>query len=276
MTQMMVHPDSQKNPSREHRFPHNTSNYLGLFTVSEAGKPGAGFDIPTGLTGTVVLSMAGVSDLTRPMYLHEDMVDPQGESQQFFWNAGGPPAIREELSSTVSHNYAHIALRERFPWAVTHQFPRQIRNAQPLFIGLGYEPSMRSLVFDERGGLQMIMHVPGRQETSAAEQVDEHPSSHADTTRIASSKGEQSRPQLHWINQWLMFTSIIAALGIAVIYWGSSLSNPTVIFAGLLIFSGSAISWLVPFTFISFWFFRTLRNAIKVNWPSIRCRFARR
>ncbi len=148
-------------------------------------------------------------------------------------------------------------------------------NTQPFVLPPSFSPVSDSVA--QSGGnpeeetlpVSHLSEVPGE----TAVEVSDPPE--ADTK--PENRPESNIPTLglHWINRFLLLTSITAGFGIAIIYWGSSLNNSTLIFAGLITFSGAVISWFVPFSVISFWFLKGLWSTVRVNWPSIRGWFAR-
>ena len=73
------------------------------------------------------------------------------------------------------------------------------------------------------------------------------------------TNAETASTRSHWINRLLIVSSIVAAIGVALIYLGDQANIPMVIMAGLLMFASAAVSWLVPLVVLSFWLFRDFK-----------------
>ena len=75
----------------------------------------------------------------------------------------------------------------------------------------------------------------------------------------AENKGAMS----HWVNRWLIISSIIAGIGIALIYIGTSVDTSMVILTGLVMFTAGVLGWTVPFFVLSHWLIEDVRGFLR-------------
>ena len=88
-----------------------------------------------------------------------------------------------------------------------------------------------------------------------------HPANELESTQ--DNQIEQTNPiKTPWVQPLLITASIIAAVGIAIILWGSSTNSPTVVFIGLITFSTAISAWALPLAFISYWLFKYMITSI--------------
>ena len=62
----------------------------------------------------------------------------------------------------------------------------------------------------------------------------------------ADNKERIRKPNLHWLNFWMIFSSVLAISGVAILYWGSSINHIQVARAGLYTFSAAMALWAIP------------------------------
>ena len=109
----------------------------------------------------------------------------------------------------------------------------------------------------------------GTSRVSASAQVGEHSEAAPlgvgtptaeENAAVDQSKVATDSARSHWINRLLIISSIVAAIGVALIYLGDQANIPMVILAGLLMFASAAVSWFVPLVALSFWLFRDVKT----------------
>ena len=78
-----------------------------------------------------------------------------------------------------------------------------------------------------------------------------------------SYTSENNGATSHWVNRWLIISSIVAGIGIALIYIGTSVDTSMVILTGLIMFTAGVLGWTVPFFVLSHWLIQDVRGFIR-------------
>ena len=104
---------------------------------------------------------------------------------------------------------------------------------------------------------QVAMYETGPEQAPSESGVEgESPPGIPDST--ADNKERIRKPNLHWLNFWMIFSSVLAISGVAILYWGSSINHIQVARAGLYTFSAAMALWAIPFTAFSVSVFKDL------------------
>ena len=155
--------------------------------------------------------------------------------------------------TTIPHhsvNAAHFLWGSYFPY-----YPPQTHTQPIILMPRGGGDLHEFLIFPD--ALQSTEPAIERDQTQRSRTVLLHPSN--PVTTIQDDQLEQSTPTItRWVQPLLITASIIAAIGIAIIFWGSSTNSPTVVFAGLITFSAAISIWALPFAVITYWMIREI------------------
>ena len=76
-------------------------------------------------------------------------------------------------------------------------------------------------------------------------------------------KAVNNKDKSYWINRLMIISSIIAVVGIGLVYVGDYVNTPMVILGGLIIFSAAALCWTVPLVVIPYWLIQDARRFFK-------------
>ena len=88
----------------------------------------------------------------------------------------------------------------------------------------------------------------------------EKPAEPEATGNTAATTSQNADSTLSWTKYWMLTSGFFAILAIVVIYWGTSVEQGTIVFAGMLTFTLAIASWLVPFAAFSLAMFRDIKT----------------
>ena len=119
-----------------------------------------------------------------------------------------------------------------------------------------------SVFYDVQGPGDIVLYGIRRGEKEANNEGEKTPlqaASHSVPSEPPQSLG--SNP--YWPRNWIIMSSFVAGLAIAIIYWGSTVNHATVVFAGIITFTAAVLSWLVPIAVFSKWVISDLKRFIR-------------
>lgn len=233
--------------------PHGSQSFLGSFVTSrQTLDDDYTTEETTSLAGRVVLGLRpefrnwgteiGLRDMGfRTVKVYDST--PRGAPIN-------PHAHPESYSGTFI-SYSHLSDRTKSEfWSSYLRYLNQTTNRTPIASMFAYGDLARSreAILEAENPYSTAQHGPPISTHDLPADANETPDVSPASTNAGSG--------IHWVNRVLVLGSIIAAVGIAAIYWGTSIESREVVFAGLLIFSTAVISWCVPFVAISYWLLR--------------------